>query len=185
MKQKFTPQQLLDRARAEWQAYQGNDAGGKFRLSNDVTDQMARLTRDLEERRQLGQLTENELNILHQLDAFQQQVSSDEGQPAGNQFLNPEEDEEADLLAAPSAYVTEYQADKIIEGFEQQFKDKVLNRVKHPRKVKNLTHVSRPSGASAGRGLQEYMMALRHERLADAFSDPDSSVDLAKFKQKN
>lgn len=93
--------------------------------------------------------------------------------------------------------ISDAEADKIITGFNQQFEEKILNKLKSPPiEINEPVSIANvipdqptlgPRQDSEGVDLQNYLSTIKADRPNVPFADEDSSMDLARLvaRKKN
>lgn len=185
-----------------------NSSNRPFVPSKAGSAALSKLTRELEKKRQVGQLTPGESAWLRDVDSILENIARFNHQAANSaplSFGSPtyslpqkklgQEEEHQKPLIIPR--VSEEEANKIISHLNEQFEEKILKKAKQPDPLLDL-EVRNPSdfdaGAhaeDAGRSLQDYLSIVREQLPETPFGDEDSSKDLSKVianvpsRQKN
>jgi len=162
------------------------------------------LSRELERKRQVGELTNTERLWLRQIDALTERIynfnrESYESQPNESGTVVYDMDQKIRLEESQStedpgvAKISNEEAEKIIETLDKQFEEKVMNRIRKQndtakQKVEtdrvSVAEVLAGGSASGGMNLQDYMTAIRAKRPTVPFADNDSHFDLSKLATK-
>jgi len=161
--------------------------------SGGANRSLSSLTRDLEFKRQKGQLTTSEVSILRSVDDLIERVANyNQGRnsPAGHSSaVKTELDRPKDLVIIPQ--ISAEDADQIIRGINDQFQEKVLSQIKHRHErveqvveaeTNSSSEVSGIDHVETGRNLQDHLAHVRLDRPAIPFADEDSQIDLEKIK---
>ena len=189
----------------EYSQYIASRRVGEFRPSKEASEGLGRLSRELERKRQVGELTSTEGLWLRQIDELTERILNfnrdnpkNRAGEAGiavydmDQKLKLEESHDAELPIIPR--ISSKEAEKIIEGLDRQFEEKVMNRVRKQREggeQKEVRGEVPESGVigqrdkAGGANLQDYLTAVKAERPDVPFSDSDSHFDLSKLVAKN
>lgn len=192
----------------EFNSHLASGSMAKFYARPELSENISKLQRGLEIKKQLGNLTFEEDRTLQRVrDVFSNiykfnSATTQEPSPVlqSNQNFVPLYDLKKSKFVSDSAKhtapvffpnLTADQANKIIFQINKQFEEKVLNKLDPNRKQikplserldrkSTLRNTGRPSGN--GRLLEDYMESLKLELPSTAFGDEDSSMDLSKIK---
>lgn len=137
------------------------------------TKKPSKLIRSLETKRLTGNLTPGELRILK--DAYRRREEVERVAPNQNK-TEPEQGSEPVIIP----YVSPEEAERIIAGLDKQFQEKVMGKIKSKQEEQGgLPAEAEASGG--GRGLQDYLTAVKAELPRVPFQDEDSHIDLSKL----
>ncbi len=175
-----------------------------FRPKADLSLKLVRTVRELETKRQLGNLTAEERLGLKAIDELYEDMAKFNQRllqkPAGtgHAVTMPVYDLRQGSLGSETPYqnpviipsISPEEADKIISNLNKQFRDKVLAKLKRPPRLDRELPVSpksqglpqEPGLAIPGRSLEDYLAKLRAEPPSLPFLDEDSHTDLSKLK---
>ncbi len=172
----------------------------RFRPSIEASGVVAKLTKELEKKRQTGKLTEQEAIWLASIDKLQEEIIKfNQGlaelvtaAPANNNVYNPKDrslvEQTEPKMPQIIPTISEKQADKIIKDLGEQFEEKVLKKLKdRPSAGGDFSEKDfAPSISTLGHGrrLEDYVSILKAERPDRPFMDEDSKMDLSKIKRK-
>lgn len=162
-------------------------AGSKipFSPSPGSASSLSSLTRELEQKRQLGTLTGQEGKILRDLEDLTERIANFNKAlpPRPTGVASDDHDEVQPPLVIPK--ISEEEAEKIISHLNEQFEQKVLAKL--PRKADNSSTgraIGAPPAEAGGRNLQDYLVSLRDEKPKLPFIDEDSHFDLSKLHDR-
>lgn len=197
-------QQAINQYQLEFELHVQKGNGEPFLPSMQVGQNFSRAVRGLENKRQLGALTQQEALWLKQADGLMERIARYGRKSAENpkygsvyQSLPQVYDQRTGVIGdeteiPPAVFVpniTDEQADEIVAELNRQFEEKVLKTLKKkpvlaapPAQPLNDFGNLPERGAEEGRNLRDYLTAVKAERPDSAFSDADSSMDLAKLK---
>lgn len=199
--------QILDQLKQELDAFKSSGAAGAFRVSAQTADALGKLVRGLEEKRQVGELTEAEANVLRSIDAAKEKIAQYNRVRAGRRESGYSlgvgakplydlrtgklSEEPEDHLPAFVPKISQDQADQIISDINEQFESKVLKKIRRypdlekPADPSLADFRANPNHDQQGRNLQDYLTAVRAERPNVPFLDEDSHADLSRIAKKH
>ena len=189
-----SPRELIESWKKEFEKYTEAQSAGPFNASAEVSDGISKLVRDLEHRRQTGELTSEEKEYLREIDAMLEKIAH--AAKAGTQVPTPartsptvynmgtgdmsEDAEEQVPFFIPN--ISGEQADKIIADLNKQFEEKVLKKLRQKPAILR-TEVSDfgPGDAElpSGTNLSEHIKEIAGELPESSFADEDSQKDLS------
>src|SRR3989338_175602 len=169
----------ITKLREEFTAHTASKNGLRFQSSLVASTGISTMTRDLETKRQLENLTVEEKAALSEIDAlwqkisrFNNQMASAKTAPARDQIYSIKDSKfvpEPQLpKAEPHPMITTEFAEEIISGLNKQFEDKIM-----PERA----------GVESGRNLQEYLSHIQSQKPRLPFANEESHIDLDKLKQ--
>lgn len=189
--------EIITRIRTSFSEHGKSGKSSVFTPDHAENAGLSYLTRELENKRQLGALTDSETDQLKEVDRLLDDIGrynlkirqTPPKSPSGTLVydLKKKELSMPDEKKMPSIIpkISENEADQIIQSINEQFIEKVLKDInvkvvnvgQAPWEVKDFSAIKDvPDGAN----LYEYMSGLKNELPDKAFSDQDSDQDLSK-----
>lgn len=208
--QSVTP---INAARGEFSRHIASRLGGEFQLSRSASDELSKLLRSLESKRLTGKaLTDEEHMLLQDGDKLFQDIARFNEQVKAQPLPGPTvydlsqsrkvpEDPASAPVIIPR--ISEEEADRIIAGFNKQFEEKIMNKIREshqgapesePKPLvtkapESVEHGSASDDAQAkaqrGRSLQEYLGTIQEPQHTVPFADEDSGFELSKLVKNN
>lgn len=164
------------------------NAGSAFQADEAASAAFSRLARELEQKRQTGTLSSAETKWQAAVDDLIERIVRYNSQLAAPEDVSPKiynlgkqqfvtEPPEQPSLVQPK--ISETEAEHIISGFEKQFEEKVMNKIREQKSE------SADSDTGSGRSLQDYLSSIKADLPEEPFGDHDSQFDLSKLAHKN
>ena len=177
-----------------------NNRGKAFSLSQNASVLFSKFIRELEHKRQQDSVTWQEKNWLKEADDIIERIGK-YNQSLNNLGLGIHDEMLYDLknqklstqtepkYSASVPKISSDEADKIIAQIDEQFREKVLKKIKsHPADSKENNHPDftiTEAEQGNGRNLNDYLESLKEQYPNQPFLDRDSHYDLSKIKQSD
>lgn len=190
----------VNRLREEFSRHIAAGQRSKFQPSGGASEELAKLVRGLEQRRQGGALTDSEAGLIRDGDQLLQDIARyneqiEKAPPTSEMTYDLSQsrqvaDSPSEPLVIPN--ISAEEADRIIAGFNQQFEEKVMAKIRKDQAAiaePPATYTFEPPPAEIpvagappqGRSLQDYLETMKEPVHTIPFADDDSSFDLSKL----